>query len=163
VYPADVQVDESLNTVRYAERSRSIANIVTRNSLRTVLLSSAESDALRAENELLQQELKELRKRVLYDVGLKGVRWADATDACSYEEQVSVLRRKLLLAEKEAKVIREGCLTEAHMADKWRDCCEFTVMDKVREKVSCVSRFRVGCCPTQHLSYFTDRIVHGHG
>jgi hypothetical protein len=170
VSPADVQVDESLNTLRYAERSRSISNRVKRNSLRTVLLSSAESDTLRAENDRLQQELKELRKRLLY-VGFKiGVRWADTTTTDDiphpYEDQLVVLQDKLLLAEKEAKVAREGCLTVAHMADKWRDRCEFTVTDKVRlSLLSLLLHASVSVVVGVLPSFFhdTDRIALGHG
>jgi hypothetical protein len=56
VSPADSNTDESINTLRYAERTRSIKNSVLRNVVATSL-SPAEAAALRKENQMLKLKL----------------------------------------------------------------------------------------------------------
>jgi len=128
VSPAETHVEESMNTLRYAERSRSIANTLKRNSLRTVLLSSAESDALRSENERLKAEIRELRRRMLQSYS------KDNTD-----NKITELQNKLREAEEEAKATRESCLTVASMSDKWRLRCESVACSKVSARAVVMS------------------------
>ncbi len=56
VSPADSNIDESINTLRYAERTRSIKNTAVRNVVATAL-SPAEAAALRRENQMLKLKL----------------------------------------------------------------------------------------------------------
>ena len=120
VSPADTQADESINTLRYAERSRSISNLVQKNSLRTVLLTASESEALRAENERLKRELEKLRQSQAFP-RLS----ADKGASKGRQQQFEELQSKLRQAEAQARMTRESCLTVATFADKWRDRCEF--------------------------------------
>jgi len=56
ISPADTNVDETVNTLRYAERTRSIQNSAVRNVVATPL-SPAEAAALRRENQMLKLQL----------------------------------------------------------------------------------------------------------
>jgi len=56
ISPADSNVDESINTLRYASRTRNIQNAAVRNVVATGL-SVAEASALRQENQRLQEQL----------------------------------------------------------------------------------------------------------
>ena len=56
VSPADSNVEESVNTLRYAERTRSIKNIAVKNVVVSTL-SPAEAAALRRENQMLKLKL----------------------------------------------------------------------------------------------------------
>ncbi len=56
VSPADSNIDESVNTLRYAERTRSIKNTAVRNVV-AAALSPSEAAALRRENQMLKLKL----------------------------------------------------------------------------------------------------------
>jgi len=56
VSPADSNVEETVNTLRYAERTRNIKNTAMKNVLPTTI-SSAEAAALRRENHMLKLQL----------------------------------------------------------------------------------------------------------
>mmetsp|Transcript_4425 Transcript_4425/g.8593 ORF Transcript_4425/g.8593 Transcript_4425/m.8593 type:complete len:903 (-) Transcript_4425:80-2788(-) len=58
VSPADDNIEESTNTLRYAERARSIQNDAKRNVI-AMAMSPAEAAALRKENQKLRFELKQ--------------------------------------------------------------------------------------------------------
>lgn len=58
VSPADFNVEESVNTLRYATSARNIKNIATRNVVQT--MSVEEAAKIRRENELLVQQVKDL-------------------------------------------------------------------------------------------------------
>jgi len=59
VSPADVNLDESINTLRYATSARNIQNTATRNMVQQI--SPEEAAALQRENQLLQQQVAELQ------------------------------------------------------------------------------------------------------
>jgi hypothetical protein len=63
VSPSDLCFEESINTLRYAERTRTITNSVKQNVTKAAL-TPAESAALRGENKVLKTKLLELKKRV---------------------------------------------------------------------------------------------------
>lgn len=63
VSPADSNVEESTNTLRYAQRTRSIKNSAVRNVVATTM-SPSEATALRRENQVLKLELLQARAKI---------------------------------------------------------------------------------------------------
>lgn len=63
VSPADSNIDETVNTLRYAERTRSIKNAAVRNVVATPL-SPAEAAALRRENQMLKLKLFQAEAKI---------------------------------------------------------------------------------------------------
>jgi hypothetical protein len=61
--PADFNVEESINTLRYATSARNIQNTATRNVVKSI--SPEEAAKLRRENELLKAQVKELQETIL--------------------------------------------------------------------------------------------------
>lgn len=64
VSPADSNVEESINTLRYAERTRNIKNSAVRNVVATSL-SPLEAAALRKENQMLKLQLSQAQNQLL--------------------------------------------------------------------------------------------------
>ena len=62
VSPADFNVEESVNTLRYATSARNIKNTATQNVIQT--MSPEEAQKMRRENDLLKQEVVELRQTI---------------------------------------------------------------------------------------------------
>jgi len=62
VSPADFNIDESINTLRYATSARKIKSNATRNIVKNI--SPEEAAALRRENQLLKNEVAELQQTV---------------------------------------------------------------------------------------------------
>ena len=65
VSPADRNVDESVNTLRYAERARTITNSVKQNVVKAVM-TPAECAAMRGENKKLKSRLLDFQQRIRY-------------------------------------------------------------------------------------------------
>ena len=63
ISPADSNVEESINTLRYAERTRNIKNSAVRNVVSTGL-SASEAAALRRENQQLKLELAQMETKM---------------------------------------------------------------------------------------------------
>ena len=63
ISPADTNVDETANTLRYAERTRSIQNSAVRNVV-AASLSPAEAAALRRENQMLKLQLFQVQAKM---------------------------------------------------------------------------------------------------
>ncbi|CAB9520959.1 Kinesin-like protein [Seminavis robusta] len=64
ISPADSNVEESVNTLRYASRTRNIQNSAVRNVVASNVLSVAEAAALKRENESLKQQLAETQAQL---------------------------------------------------------------------------------------------------
>ena len=62
VSPADYNMDESVNTLRYAARARKIQNTATRNLVQNI--SPEEAAALKRDNALLRQQVVELQQTI---------------------------------------------------------------------------------------------------
>lgn len=62
VSPADYNIDESVNTLRYATSARNIKNTATRNLVKNI--SPEEAAKLQRENQLLKQQVKDLAETV---------------------------------------------------------------------------------------------------
>jgi Kinesin motor domain len=67
VSPTDVDIEESINTLRYAERARSISNTIKRN-VSQALLSPAQCEALTMENMRLKALVAKLQQRVKAEI-----------------------------------------------------------------------------------------------
>eukprot|EP00550_Attheya_septentrionalis_P002547 CAMPEP_0198286518 /NCGR_PEP_ID=MMETSP1449-20131203/5588_1 /TAXON_ID=420275 /ORGANISM="Attheya septentrionalis, Strain CCMP2084" /LENGTH=1430 /DNA_ID=CAMNT_0043984289 /DNA_START=169 /DNA_END=4461 /DNA_ORIENTATION=- len=63
VSPADTNVEESINTLRYAERTRNIKNSAVQNTVATSM-SPAEAAALRRENQMLKLQLFQAQSKL---------------------------------------------------------------------------------------------------
>jgi len=82
VSPADYNIDESVNTMRYATSARNIKNTATRNLVKNI--SPEEAAKLQRENQLLKQQVKELTETVKNLAGNKdGVSFAISDDEIS--------------------------------------------------------------------------------
>ena len=57
ISPAESNIEESINTLRYAERTRNIKNSAVRNVVSSNAMSASEAAALRSENQKLKLEL----------------------------------------------------------------------------------------------------------
>lgn len=62
VSPADFNVDETINTLRYATSARNIKNMATRNVVKS--LSAEEAAKLQRENQLLLAQVRELQETI---------------------------------------------------------------------------------------------------
>lgn len=59
----ETDLEDSLNTLRYAERTRSITNTVKKNLIKSSTLTPAEGAALRRENNVLRSQLLDITKK----------------------------------------------------------------------------------------------------
>lgn len=98
---AEMNLEESLHTLRYAARARSITHLVRRNVVQSPLSAHAAS-VLRAENQRLQKRLDQ------YTVGVQMA-------------EFSSLQAKLFKAEQEAQRAREHAKSVRRTADKWKE------------------------------------------
>ncbi|EJK72698.1 hypothetical protein THAOC_05744, partial [Thalassiosira oceanica] len=64
VSPATANAEESVNTLRYAERTRNIKNLAVRNVVSSSGCSAAEAAALRRENARLRSDVARLEGRL---------------------------------------------------------------------------------------------------
>lgn len=80
VSPAGYNIDESINTLRYATSARNIKNTATRNLVKNI--SPEEAAKLQRENQLLKNQVKELQDTVrkLTDQSATGVAFAISDD-----------------------------------------------------------------------------------
>lgn len=83
VSPAAYNIDESINTLRYATSARNIKNTATRNLVKNI--SPEEAAKLQRENQLLKQQVRELQETVrkLTDQSSAGVAFAISDDEAS--------------------------------------------------------------------------------
>ncbi len=63
VSPDASNLEDSLNTLRYAERTRNITNRVKKNMMKTTALTPAEAAALRRENKVLKSQLLDMTRK----------------------------------------------------------------------------------------------------
>jgi len=65
ISPAESNIEESVNTLRYAERTRNIKNSAVRNVVSSGGLSASEAAALRRENQQLKLELARMESKMI--------------------------------------------------------------------------------------------------
>jgi hypothetical protein len=140
VSPAENNVDESINTLRYAERSMSITNVVKQNVVQEAL-SPAECAALQAENKRLKANILQLQKRMVVDESKRSTSnlldGGLSQDERSVDAGLSGLQAKLEMAKIEAKEAREHSRSVASTAGRWRD--HFETMAKSSKVSPCVA------------------------
>ena len=100
VSTAEIHVEESLHTLRYAARARSITHKVRQNVVQSPL-SAHDAAFLRAENQRLRDRLQQ------YEGGVQMA-------------EFSSLQSKLTKAEQEAQRAREHAKSVRKTADKWK-------------------------------------------
>jgi cell division protein FtsB len=153
VSPADIHVDESINTLRYAERTRSITNALRQN----VVKPKSPMKALRAENKRLRAQLAQLQSRVATLEEAGSVIVADTpTSELSYasseaasdltspaastpqnhvvRDELDGLQAKIRQAQNEARQARESSRSVFQNADRWRERIE----TEKNRKVDCI-------------------------
>jgi hypothetical protein len=132
VSPADMHVEESINTLRYAERSRSITNSLQQNVLHVSASQKlaafatdvrAENKRLKAHVALLQKQLEQSRlvDDKTDEYGTDESEIASPNNKSYMDAEFSGLQAKLKEAEKAAKAAREHSRTVAVTADRWRE------------------------------------------
>jgi hypothetical protein len=126
--------DESINTLRYAERTRSITNSVKQNVL-DAILTPAQCAALQAENKILKARIANLTRRsAVNELSVFGSRGME----------FSGIEAKLQRAQEEAKATRDSCSAVSSTADRLRERYK-----KFAGKVEAVSHlvYRPPCTP----------------
>jgi kinesin family protein 4/21/27 len=97
VSPADYNVEESVNTLRYATSARAIKNTATRNLMQQI--SQEEALKLQRENQLLKQQVAELQENLLKLGQLNCEPGAnEKPPGGSDDGQVKLLRKELSVA-----------------------------------------------------------------
>ena len=150
VSPADSNVEESINTLRYAERTRSIKNSAVRNVLATSL-SPAEAAALRKENQMLKLQLFQAQTKMksysnshnsvtadevlktlseklgnseappkFFRDGINGLNVRDLDIVTKLMLHCTAMEEKILQLEKKSKLAAEDSLQASINADKWQ-------------------------------------------
>jgi hypothetical protein len=116
VSPADIHVEESINTLRYAERTRSITNCAKQNLIDVGSDTPAQCAALRAENKVLRARIANLTSRLGCEtVGFPAMKISlmSLNDMQKSKREVgevfSGIEAKLAKAQEEAQVARESC------------------------------------------------------
>jgi hypothetical protein len=79
--PEEENLEDSINTLRYAERTRNITNRVKKNMIKTSALTPAEAAGLRRENKMLRSQLLEVTRK--YQFLRRGRRFNDCSSPCS--------------------------------------------------------------------------------
>ena len=100
VSTAEMHLEESLHTLRYAARARAITHTVRKNLLQSPL-SAHDASYLRAENQRLKARLDQ------YEGGVQMA-------------EFSTLQAKLVQVEHEAQRAREHAKSVRRTADKWK-------------------------------------------
>lgn len=119
VSPADASVEESINTLRYAERSMSIKQCVKQNIVESPRKgSSKKRAALTAENVRLKAQIDDLKMQLR-----QGEALATELDKHHRIGHLSNLQVKLRKAEKEAKTARAYSRSLASTASRLKEKC----------------------------------------
>ena len=82
ISPAQIDLEESLNTLKYATRTRNITNRVKKNLIKTTALTAVEGAALRRENKVLRSQLLDLTKKYQFLRRSKSYYNADHDENC---------------------------------------------------------------------------------
>ncbi|KAL7541944.1 hypothetical protein ACHAXR_011379 [Thalassiosira sp. AJA248-18] len=133
ISPAESNIEESVNTLRYAERTRNIKNSAVRNVV-SAGLSASEAAALRRENQQLKLELARMESRMIVSShgasggGANGntfsfgglVSTADLETVSQLQAQCSSLLAEIDLLKGRAQGHAEEVLEASLRADKWQ-------------------------------------------
>ncbi|GMH67828.1 hypothetical protein TrST_g13517 [Triparma strigata] len=131
VSPADINLDESSNTLRYAMRARNIKNEATVNTV-TVAITQQEAAKLRRENQVLKLQLLQAQmeqKVVVGEGGVEGAQYSvpgsvidlDRLDiVMKLRSENASLRTRVVQNEKRVGDAAEETLQASLTADKWK-------------------------------------------
>jgi predicted Zn-dependent protease len=156
-----MHVEESINTLRYAERSRSITNSLQQNVLHVSASQKlaafatdvrAENKRLKAHVALLQKQLEQSRlvDDKTDEYGTDESEIASPNNKSYMDAEFSGLQAKLKEAETAAKAAREHSRTVAVTADRWRE--HYAKLKNRSDTVSsCQSYVRRLSCPRRCL------------
>jgi hypothetical protein len=157
VSPSDSNSDETINTLRYAERTRNIKNSAVRNVVVTNL-SPAEAAALRRENQMLKLQLFQAQTKISSmsnlsrtDSAFKSFNTEDVAAPKALKEKnllneelnsldirkldivtklrlnCTTLEEKLQQQEKKSIEDVENSISMSFLADKWQHKCEILI------------------------------------
>ena len=120
VSPAESNLDESLNTLRYAERARAIVNSVSKNVLKSPSLM--DGAALLSENKKLRDRVEELEQQLLEKTLTAATEspLREASVQNRLKPQLSSLQRKVNAAKSEARVAKARSQAVTDTAYKWK-------------------------------------------
>ncbi len=150
VSPADSNIDESTNTLRYAERTRSIKNSAVRNVV-AASLSPSEAAALRKENQMLKLKLVQAQTKLSSEsskvdisnttqniIKLLSTKSVDSATPSFAQEEInglgvreldivtklmlhcSAMEEKVNQLEKKSKSVMEDSFEASLKADRWQ-------------------------------------------
>ena len=122
VAPGGEDLEESLSTLKCAERTRNITNRVKKNLIKTTSLTPAEGAALRRESKMLRSQLLDLTKK--YQILRRGKRNVDSASVCSDDGSVTDFQDTLLFSPSNSTVETFSSQPEHIEAQKWRMKCE---------------------------------------
>ncbi|GBG79956.1 hypothetical protein CBR_g30218 [Chara braunii] len=136
VSPADVNLDETLNTLKYANRARNIRNkpMVNRNP------SSAELVRLRSQNEMLMLQLQCLREASsgedvqslrIQNIGLEAELQQVKRELAEVKESLTTERKKVVeaQAERDRYKIKFGAVLSGKSAEEAEEVASSTLVD----------------------------------
>lgn len=138
ISPAESNAEETINTLRYAERTRNIKNSAVRNVVGSGL-STAEANALRKENEKLKTELAQYRDGSLLPAGgaMRSVpSLANAEFVIKLKAQCSSFLAENDLLKEKIKLHSDDVLEASLRADKWQVKYENVVKVAKRDGVN---------------------------
>ena len=126
VSSVEKDLEDSLNTLRYAERTRNITNHVKKNLTKSTSLTPAEAAALRRENKLLRSQLIDLTKK--YQFLRRGRLIVDFDSDCSGVENDDSSHQNLLLSPSHS-ILTKHSESESLEAHRWR--MKFEKLEKI--------------------------------
>jgi len=144
ISPAESNIEESINTLRYAERTRNIKNSAVRNVVSSGGLSASEAAALRRENQQLKLELARMESRMIVSSNNNGAITSGGVNGASgfsfgglvvstdnhnmeLQAQCSSLLAENDLLKSRAKCQTKEVLEASLRADKWQTKSEAIV------------------------------------
>ncbi len=128
----ETDLEDSLNTLRYAERTRSITNTVKKNLIKSSTLTPAEGAALRRENKVLRSQLLDITKKYQF---LKRSRRASSgsRSICSDVDSISTFQDNYLNSPSNSTLgemkLPSSSQPESLNAQRWR--MKFEKLEKI--------------------------------
>lgn len=138
ISPAKSNIEESINTLRYAERTRNIKNSAKVNAV-SDRSSAGEAAALRKENQQLKLDLARMKSRMMMSKSMRGVdvrnsrsgfsmggliAFGDMESSLQLQAQCSSLHAENELLKAQAQSHAEEILEASLRADRWQTKAE---------------------------------------
>ena len=138
ISPAESNIEESINTLRYAERTRNIKNSAKVNAV-SDRSSAGEAAALRKENQQLKLDLARVESRMMMSKSMRGmdvinsrsgfsmgglIAFGDMESSLQLQAQCSSLYAENELLKAQAQCHAEEILEASLRADRWQSTAE---------------------------------------